>query len=260
MKRVMPVIRGLMARRVLINFRIRPEIARGWLPPPFRPALLGDWAMGGICLIRLERIRPWFLPGALGLTSENAAHRFAVEWDDGRITRKGVFIPRRDTDSTVSQLTGGRLFPGVHHAASFRVWETAGRFKLEMRSTDDCAFVRLAARTSPNWPRGSVFHSLEQASEFFEKGVFGWSPGRREGQFEGLELRTGHWRVEPLLVERVESSVFADSTRFPPGSVEFDCALLMRGVPHEWRALPPLARQSPARLDGRLKEGAPCTI
>jgi len=32
----------------------------------------------------------------------------------------------------------------------------------------------------------------------------------------------------------VESSFFEDRALFPPGSVEFDCALLMRGIEHEW--------------------------
>ena len=40
--------------------------------------------MAGICLIRLQQIRPWFVPGCcgIGISSENAAHRMAVEWDE----------------------------------------------------------------------------------------------------------------------------------------------------------------------------------
>jgi hypothetical protein len=43
--------------------------------------------------------------------------------------------------------------------------------------------------------------------------------------------------MQALAVEQVESSFFNDPRRFPSGSVEFDCALLMRGIRHEWRAL-----------------------
>jgi hypothetical protein len=42
--------------------------------------------------------------------------------------------------------------------------------------------------------------------------------------------------VEPLAVERVFSSYFADESRFPVGSWSFDCALLMRDIHHEWQA------------------------
>ncbi|MEA2492488.1 MAG: hypothetical protein QOJ29_399 [Thermoleophilaceae bacterium] len=35
----------------------------------------------------------------LGLRSENASHRIAVEWDTAVGIRTGVYIPRRDTGS-----------------------------------------------------------------------------------------------------------------------------------------------------------------
>ena len=53
-------------------------------------------------------------------------------------------------------------------------------------------------------------------------------------RLDGIELRTRGWSLEPLQIEEVESSWFSDTARFPRGSVEFDCALLMRNVGHEW--------------------------
>src|SRR5262245_30581008 len=141
----MPAVRGVIERRMLVNFRCNPEVLARILPAPFRAKLVHGWGMAGICLIRLAGIHPAFLPALGGLTSENAAHRIAVEWDDDGETREGVFIPRRDTNSVLNRLAGGKIFPGVHHAAEFRVWETGERFKLEMRSGDGAAFVRLLA-------------------------------------------------------------------------------------------------------------------
>src|ERR1044071_9145498 len=156
----MPAIRGVIERRMLVNFRCDPEVLRRILPAPFRPKIVNDWGMAGICLIRLGKIHPAFLPAFGGLTSENAAHRIAVEWDDKGETREGVFIPRRDTDSLLNRLAGGTVFPGVHHAAHFRVWETGERFKLEMRSDDGAAFVRVLARVTHKLPAHSIFCSI----------------------------------------------------------------------------------------------------
>jgi hypothetical protein len=195
--------------------------------------------MAGVCLIRLEGVRPKPLPPLLGIASANAAHRIAVEWNDGPTVRQGVFIPRRDTDSALNRIAGGRIFPGVHHPATFQCAESSSRFKVELRSLDGAVFVRVATRLAGDWPRGSIFNSLQEASDFFQAGSCGWSPARREGCFEGLELRTPDWHVEPLIVERIESSFFQHPGVFPPGSVEFDCALSMRGIAQEWRALPP---------------------
>lgn len=230
----LPVMRGVIDRRMLVNFRCAPDSLAPLLPAPFRPKLVRGWGMAGICLIRLKELRPRWLSTPLGFTSENAAHRIAVEWDEAGARREGVFIPRRDTNSKLNTRAGGRLFPGVHHFARFDVWESPNRFKLEMQSVDGGARVRVAARVAGAWPDGSVFANLDEASAFFAAGSLGWSAGSRPSEFDGLELHSFGWRMEPLIVERVESSFFDDRSVFPPGAVEFDSALLMRGIQHEW--------------------------
>lgn len=73
----------------------------------------------------------------------------------------------------------------------------------------------------------------------------GYSAGRRAGEYDGLELRSEGWRVEPLAVEHVASSFLEDPGRFPPGAATFDCALVMRRLSHEWHARPPLWAPGP---------------
>lgn len=229
-----PVIRGVIDRRILANFHIEPDVISRFLPSPFRPKLVNGYAIGGVCLIRLKAIRPRWLPLPWGIGSENAAHRIAVEWDvDGHV-EEGVYIPRRDSSSRMNSLAGGRLFPGLHHLASFTVEESGDRFSVTVRSVDGDTRVHVSGTVADHLPESSVFSSLSGASHFFERGAVGYSATRRSGQYDGLELKCRNWRVEPLQVERVESSFFEDERRFPKDSTEFDCALLMRGIHHEW--------------------------
>ncbi len=230
----LPVMRGVIERRMLVNFRCEPAVIARLLPAPFRPRLIQGRAMAGICLLRLKELRPRWISTPLGFSSENAAHRIAVEWDEEGAGRRGVFIPRRDTNSKINMLAGGRLFPGVHHFARFDVWESPNRFKLEMHSEDGDARVRVAARVADEWPAGSVFPTLDEASAFFADGSLGWSAGNQPLEFDGLELHSIGWRMQPLVVERVESSFFHNTEIFAPGAAEFDSALLMRGIQHEW--------------------------
>ncbi|MEI9865560.1 MAG: hypothetical protein WDN00_13635 [Limisphaerales bacterium] len=197
---------------------------------------MNGWGMAGICLIRLGGIRPAFLPELCGMTSENAAHRIAVEWDEKGVTQEGVFVPRRDTNALINRLVGGKIFPGVHHAAKFQVYETDHRFELNMESVDGEAFVRVTACVSDKISGDSVFGSLAEASEFFRGGSLGWSARTMSGEFDGLELQCREWRMESLAVEKVESSFFEDTGLFPAGSVKFDSAFLMRDLVHEWHA------------------------
>ncbi len=130
------------------------------LPPAFRPKLHAGSAIAGICLIRLEAIRPKGLPAAIGISSENAAHRIAVTWNDGDQEKEGVFIPRRDTGSTLNHLAGGRVFPGEHHLADFRVNDTGAAIDFEMRSRDGAVTVMLSGSIGEALPTGSQFTSL----------------------------------------------------------------------------------------------------
>ncbi len=231
-----PVIRGTIDRRILVNYHVDPAVVKRLLPPPFEPQLANGKALVGICLIRLRSVRPRFLPIPWGLGSENAAHRIAVQWKQNGAEREGVFVPRRDTSSFLNTVAGGGLFPGVQHRAAFRVKETSNEFDIEMRSRDGSANVRVSAKIAPSLPNGSVFRSMDEASRFFQRGALGYSVTRSPTRYDGIELCCDKWEVQPLSMSYVESSYFSDQARFPEGSIEFDCALLMRGITHEWRA------------------------
>ncbi|MGC9940457.1 MAG: DUF2071 domain-containing protein [Verrucomicrobiota bacterium] len=243
MKAIIPRMHGMIDRRMLVNYRIHPDIAGKLLPSFFRPKLVNGWAMAGICLIRLREIRPRGFPAVCGLVSENAAHRIAVEWDEGGRVSEGVYIPRRDTSSALQAFAGGRLFPGVHHIANFEVNEHNDEFKLQMDSRDGTTSVGLRACRATQIPATSIFASLTQASEFFANGAMGYSATDKPDCCDSLELHTSNWQVEPLEIQWVGSSYFDDSSRFPNGTIQFDCALLMQNIEHEWRVLPRLERQ-----------------
>lgn len=192
--------------------------------------------MAGICLIRLSQLRPAGLPAALGVTTENAAHRIAVEWDGPDGLRHGVYIPRRDSSSLLTTLLGGRLFPGEHHRARFSSSEVGGCYEVLLESLDGTAGVTVRATAARDLPADSIFASLADASRFFEQSPLGYSPGRRPARYDALELRCAGWQVEPLVVEHAESSFFDNAQLFPAGTTELDSALVMRDIPATWHA------------------------
>ena len=232
-----PAVSGTIARRLLVNFRADPGVVAAQLPAPFRPQLWKERAVVGICLIRLEQVRPALSPFALGMSSENAAHRFAVAWDDqtGR-EQTGVYIPRRDTDSRLGALSGGRLFPGEQHLARFDVNFDGHNLDFSMRSCDEKLEVRLRGQLSADWPASSCFSDLAEASSFFQGGARGFSPRTRRDGIDGIQLQTSLWRVEPFEASEIFSSFYSDETRFPRGAIEYDHTLFMRDIPHQWHA------------------------
>ncbi|MBC7696557.1 MAG: DUF2071 domain-containing protein [Burkholderiales bacterium] len=229
-----PTLKGVIDRRILINYTVDPEIIAKLIPKPFRPKIFKGKAIVGICLIRLKHIRPIGFPAFTGLSSENGAHRIAVEWDENGIVKEGVYIPRRDSSSLFNTIVGGRLFPGKHYLAKFEVKEFDQNYQVSFKSSDNTTIAIEGKRTTIFNP-GSIFETLENASSFFENGSVGYSPNGNK--FDGMLLKTNQWKVEPLEVKSVESSFFNNTKDFPKNSVQFDNALLMTNIEHEWNSV-----------------------
>jgi hypothetical protein len=236
---VVPTMSGVIDRRILVNYRVDPGVLDALLPSPFRPQLVHGYGIAGICLIRLRYLRPQGLPPLVGLTTENAAHRIAVEWDGPDGAGRGVYIPRRDSPSLLTVALGGRLFPGAHHRAAFTVDETGRRLRVGFASRDGSAHASIDATRSVEVAADSVFGSLDEASAFFEGSPLGYSPTHRPGRFEGLELRCRRWAMAPLRIEGASSSIF-ESDAFPTGTAVLDSAFLMTDIPASWHGRDPL--------------------
>jgi len=229
-----PTIKGIIDRRILINYTVDPEIVAEIIPRPFRPKLYKDKAIVGICLIRLKEIRPKGFPGFIGISSENAAHRIAVEWEENGETKEGVYIPRRDSSSFLNSIIGGRIFPGKHYHAKFDVEETNGNYKIAFKSSDNTN-IAISAEKTDDFNKSSIFETLDNASDFMKNGALGYSP--KGDKYEGLLLKTYTWKVEPLKVKSVSSSFFENIHHFPKDSIQFDNALLMTSIEHEWSSV-----------------------
>lgn len=237
---LLDTIHGTIDRRVLLNWRIDPDVLQRVLPRGFRPKLFAGHGIGGVCMIRFAQLRPRHVPGWLGLGSENAAHRIAVEWEQDGQPREGVFIPRRDTNSTFNRAVGGRVFPGIFSRARFEISESAHAVALRIVRPDGTTEVAFAGRLASTLPADSVFPTLEAAAGFFSLGATGYSATRSPGRYHGMELHSLNWSIAPLVVDQAQSAFFGATHRFPPGSATPDCALLMRGIEHEWHSRPDL--------------------
>jgi len=124
--------------------------------------------------------------------------------------------------------------------------ETDTRYHVKLQSSDGETHLEVKAKVTDMLPATSVFQSIEEASAFFETGSLGYSPAAQADCYEGLELETFEWKIEPLEVQYIVSSFFQESQVFPPSSVVFDCALLMRRIPHRWHTRPLLKLASPS--------------
>ena len=244
------ILDGIIERRLHVNYRVEPDVIARVLPAPFRPRVVYGAAVVGVCLIRLGSVRPHGLPEWMGMRSENAAHRIAVEFDTQAGPGHGVYIPRRDSGAWLNTVVGGRLFPGEHHHARFRVDESPTAMHVTLAADDGSAEVDVRVAITTEFPGSALFASVDDASEFFRRDPHGWSATRDPNRFDGLELRTTTWKLEPTRIEHVSSTFFDDQVAFPPGTVDLDSVFLMRDIVAQWIPIP-AACAPQDRLDDR---------
>ncbi|WP_246018045.1 DUF2071 domain-containing protein [Amnibacterium kyonggiense] len=224
----MSTLRAQVRLRLLITYRVDPEVARSLVPEPFRPQVVDGSAVAGVCMIGLRSIRPGWLRPRIGFRSENVAHRVAVEWDERGETRSGVYILERHSSSILPVLTGGRLFPGVQRRGRVDLDETSTRFRVRM--TAPGTRVAVDVELGGAWT-STLFPTVEAASQFYEQGSVGWSPDRHGHGAEPLQLTSPDWAVEPAHAISVRSSFFE---ALPAGSAVLDSVVAMRDLPFFW--------------------------
>jgi uncharacterized protein YqjF (DUF2071 family) len=231
-------LKAQLRRRLLISYAIDPAVAAKLLPEGFRPQLVDGRAVGGFCVIGLRAVRPGWVAPPIGIHTENAAHRLAVEWDENGRTRRGVYIFERHSSSFLPVIAGGRLFPGVQRHARFTLEETGTRYRVEMDAGDTYALADVELSTE--WS-SALFATVQAASDFHRDGAIGWSPRRNGRGAEPVELTSEAWAVEPGRVNEIRSSFF-DS--LPRNAAELDSVLIMRDLPLVWN-IPRAAELNP---------------
>jgi hypothetical protein len=129
----------------------------------------------------------------------------------------------------VNRVVGGRLFPGEHEPATFVVEDDpARRLRVAFTSGDGEVSADVTVEPSASLTSAAgVFADLAEASAFFEDGALAYSETRAGDCFDGIELSTPGWRVEPVNIVDARSSFF-------DGIGTLDGALLMRDVPVLW--------------------------
>lgn len=156
-----------------------------------------------------------------------------MEWDDQDEIRIGVYVPRRDTNSPLTSISGGRIFPGRYRLARFSVSEQHSQLDISVRSRDHQ--VRLHVTATPAEELESrLFVSNDDAVEFFRQGSFGYSPAAHGDHLDAVALASHSWAARPVHITHMRSSLFDDLAEFPPGTCTLDSGLLMENLQAAW--------------------------
>jgi hypothetical protein len=228
--------------RYLVVYRADPAVVAALLPEPMLPAVHGAHGLVSVCFTRMSESRRGWLPLSLGV--DHLSWRFAVELPVPRTqeTRRAVWVPRRHTSSWFGAHCAGRLARGRWAQAQFKLLERPADLELEVTSGDDLELLLRAERGGDL--AGSVFASPGDLRAVLGASGPAHPPFALAPGFDTLDLDAERWHLELLRVRELCVPRFEDAERFPPGSLDLDCAVRLGNR----RALEVLAATAERRL------------
>ncbi len=226
----------LLDQKLLLVFRAGVDAFATTLPAgvPMQP--IRGQGLAGIWIERRQERPTALLPARLSATL-NVVHFLYVTQDPpaGRDSA-GVLVLRRDTSSRwQSWRTPGPALLRKHHAR-FRVRKWHESIEFSANSDDRVMHVALSAQLTQELPANSLFHSVADATASLRSGPAYF--GAPCGVSHLARQKSTKWKLQPLAVKRVESSLFGLPANPNGGELEFDSAFTLQSIEFGWRKQP----------------------
>jgi uncharacterized protein YqjF (DUF2071 family) len=214
----------------LVNFAVDPEIMRRQLPPGISPELYADRAFLSVVIADMDKMRPAFLPRALGITYNQVVYRAVVRCGGER----GVHFLRSDADNRVMSLAGDLLtfFHFNHSRVTQR--QADGRYYFDLESGDraDIHATFDVAHASQHMPAASRFPSLAEAQGFLVELYAAFTSDARH--ISTVRIKRGEWQIRVVEDLRGVYEFMDGSAQFPSGSAQLDSVFYVSHVSYYW--------------------------
>jgi uncharacterized protein YqjF (DUF2071 family) len=218
----------------LVNFALRPEVLASRLPEHVRPDVRDGWSYLSIVIAEMERMRPAFLPRALGITYSQVVYRAVVVC--GR--ERGVYFIRSDADNALMVLAGNALtFFRFHRADA--TWSRSARttrFSLRPKGGEAAGIDAEydVADAKDRMPSTSRFATLDRAQCFLTELYVAFGTKRRDGTVEAVRIQRNAWPSK-VVRDRVGSyEAMKSGVLFGPGEAELDSIFYVERLNYHW--------------------------
>lgn len=237
-RRLIPVhpvpMRTVFRHCFLVNFALRPDVLASRLPHHVRPDVHDGWSYVSIVIAEMERMRPSFLPRALGITYCQVVYRAVVVC--GR--ERGVYFVRSDADNALMVLAGNALTFFRFHGAAVAWSFSQGIVRFSLRPNGGEA-ARIDAEydvgdADNQMPASSRFPTLERAQSFLTEKYVAFGTRRRDGTVDAVRIQRNDWRSSVVrdrigLYEAMTSGVL-----FGRGQADLDSVFYVERLNYHW--------------------------
>jgi hypothetical protein len=236
LKRHPVAVKAFFRQSLVLTYALRPEALEPLLPEGL---VLDTWRGRGflaIALVETERLRPVFLPAAMGRDFFLSGYRIFTRLKSGAGAKRGLQILRSDTDSPLMTWAGNCLTHYNYRLCHVELEECDGASTWRITTPDAEADLEVTARIGAGesaLPVGSPFATLAEARRFAGPLPYTFDYEAETQSIIAIHAMRQQWNPQPVEVE-VRRNSFLEREPFASGEPVLANAFYVRGVPYCW--------------------------
>jgi hypothetical protein len=229
-------VRAFFRQSLVLTYAFPTGILRPLLPPGLALDTYGEYGFLAIALVQTEKLRPSFLPAALGRDFFLSGYRIFTRLRSTAGSLRGLRILRSDTDHRWMVSAGNLLTHYHYRLCQTELSERPGEIEWNIRTPGQEADLHLIAyigdQAAP-LPAGSPFLNLKDARRFAGPLPFTFDYERETHSIISIRGVRQEWHPKPVRVEVLENT-FLRHQPFCRAAPILANAFHVHDVPYRW--------------------------
>jgi len=230
-------ISAFFRHSLVLTYSFPPEILEPLVPKGLVLDLFRGYAFLAVALVQTERLRPSFLPAAMGRNFFLSGYRIFTRLATGAQSRRGLQILRSDTDQELMVRAGNLLTHYNYHLCHANLEERGREIHWTIRtprSEADLEVVASLADEPAPLPSSSPFATLAESRRFAGPLPYTFEYEQATGSIIGIFAKRQNWEPQPVAVE-VRRNTFLQQKPFCGAPAILANAFYVRAVHYEWQ-------------------------
>jgi hypothetical protein len=230
-------VRAFFRQSLVLTYAFPRDLLRPLLPPGLALDTYGDYGFLAIAMVQAQRLRPAFMPAALGRDCFLSGYRIFARLANGASSLRGLRILRSDTNHRWMVRAGNLLTHYQYRFCQAELNESSGEIDWKIRTPRQEADLRVIAHIAdePSLPpAGSPFRNLKDARRFAGPLPYTFDYEPETHSIIRIQSVRREWHPKPVAVEVLQNT-FLRQQPFRRATPILANAFQVHDVPYAWK-------------------------
>lgn len=229
-------ISAFFRHSLVMTYALQPEILKPLLPQGLVLDTYRGYAFLAVALVQTERLRPSFLPSAMGRDFFLSGYRIFTRLDSGGRSKRGLRILRSDTDHPWMVRAGNWLTHYNYRLCQAVIEESDHEIRWTIQTPRNEANLDVVAHLEDepaSLPADSPFTTPAEARRFAGPLPYTFDYEEATHSIIGIRAMRQTWNPRPVAVD-VRRNTFLEREPFCRATPILANAFHVRNVPYQW--------------------------